>query len=153
MSRDQIDVDIELPIDLQSATVARYKLELVFVGRGADESVVNRATGDADRAERGDKCRCGARTEKFGFWKCRREQPRDRRRSPACRRRQAGQHRERLECGVTGKTECPSLQRPRRCQVMIVVLDNECDGRAGVDEDDRRASAGRHRAMSVRPRR
>ena len=63
------------------------------------------------------------------------DEPHDRRCISSGGSRETGQHRERLEPGVAGKSELAFMQRLPRCGVGVVVGEDQWDRGAGVEQN------------------
>ena len=118
-----------------------------MLGRdGSDEGVVHGATGDPQRTELLREHRGSIGSEVARLGEVGTEDPGDEVPRPPCRRRESREHREGLERRVSSETEPASAELSGGLDVVLVILEDECDRDAGVDEREFCLSAGRHRA-------
>ncbi len=126
-------------------------------GRGADERVVHRSAGDAERAQPGQQFGGGVITEKTRRGKVVCYETGDRARTPSCRRWQASEDRECLERGMAGEAECPVANRIDNGVMVLVISHYERNSDAGIDQsvgfESRPTSVGRRHGALAQARR
>ena len=103
-------------------------------GRGADERVVYRSAGDAERSQPGKQLGIRVIAEKSRRGKVVRYETADRARTPSRRRRQPGEDGERLERGMAGEAKCPVANRIDNGAMVLVISHYERNGDAGIDQ-------------------
>ena len=122
-------------------------------GRSADESVVHRSAGDAERAEPGQQLDGRVIAEKTRRGKVVRYETGDRPRTPARRRWQPSEDRECLERGMAGEAKRPVANCINHSMMVLVIGHYERNSDAGIDQsvgfESRPTSVGRrHEALA-----
>jgi hypothetical protein len=125
----------------------------VFGRRGGDQGVIDGDARDAEFREPGVESLCTLSAEESRAGEVMREQPGDRVRGAAVGRWHSGQHRESLECRVAAET-ATAIPDGFPCRLVVLVTgSDEGYGDAGVDQELRAITAGRHRGAFVLTRR
>lgn len=120
----------------------------MFAGGRGHKCVIDGAASDAELRESGVKSLCALSAEEPRAGEVMREQPGDRLRGAAVRRRHPGQHRERLERRVAAETATATPDSFPCRLVILVARSHEGYRDAGVDQELRTIIAGRHRGAS-----
>ena len=157
-SIDEHEFDVEAAVGLDCPSVARHQRQFMLDGRGADERVVHRSAGDAERSQPGQQFGGRVIAEKTRRGQVVRDETGDRPRTPSRWRWQPSEDRECLERGLAGKAERSVADRFDNTVMVLVISYYERNSDAGIDQsvgfESRPTSVGRrHEALAPARRR
>ena len=146
-SIEEHECDVEAAIRIRCPSVARNQGQFVLDSRGADERVVHRSAGDAERSQAGQQLGSRLIAEKTRRGKVVRYETADRPGTPSRRRRQPGEDGECLEGGMAGQAHCPGANCIDHGAMVLVISHDERNSDTCVDQsvgfESRPTSVGR----------